>query len=127
VLATILFFGGIVKDSKLQRARVSTYFNIKNNKMTIQEVNRIFDWQIEKGQDPIYKKCFNAYCQLEISDWREIRVGDYYEIKDAIRHPDTETQQIMKRRFILSRIKRWSLDKSDQPRLNILRSYLESF
>jgi len=29
VLATILFFGGIVKDSKLQRARVSTYFNIK--------------------------------------------------------------------------------------------------
>ena len=87
--------------------------------MTIEEVNRIFDWQIRKGQDPIFKKCFNAYCQLEISDWREIRTGDYYEIKDNLKCP------IEKRKFVLSRIKKWSLDKSDQPRLNILRSYLE--
>ena len=67
------------------------------------KLNFIFNKQImnkENPQDPIHKMLFNEAYNLTPYDWKMIRIGDYYELKDKMGF-------IEGKYFTLKKIKEW--------------------
>lgn len=52
-----------------------------------------------------------GYGDLSLQDWREIRVGDYWEIRDSLSSKQFNNMQSPRERFIWSRIDLWKRNK----------------
>jgi hypothetical protein len=88
------------------------YNFLKKRDLYVNDIIERFDYQIRKEikycvikescKSYWEKKLFIETLNLTIDDWKEIRVGDYFEIKDSLSGIDQN-------KFILSRVMKYVL------------------
>jgi hypothetical protein len=90
------------------------YKFLKKRDLNTAEIIKRFNYQIEEEiKEEIIKENCKSYWEkklfietlnFSLNDWEEIRVGDYFEIKDSLSGIDQN-------KFILSRVMKYVLSK----------------